>query len=392
MLITIIFYISIFLVFYTYIGYGLLIYLILIIKRRFKQNKETEDIDNIIPEVTLFIAAYNEDYVVEEKMKNCYEIDYPKDKLKILWITDGSNDKTNELLKQYENITLLFQPERKGKTAAINRGMKFVNTPITVFTDANTFINSSSIKEIINSFNNKNVGCVACEKRINNNSRENNAAKNESLYWKYESKLKQMDSELNSTIGAAGELYAIRTSLFEEMPDNTLLDDFILSMRIAMKGYIILYCEKAYAIENGSANINEERKRKIRIAAGGIQSIIMLKELLNIFKYKLLSFQYISHRVLRWSITPLCLLLIIPINIYLVAKYENIIYILVLIAQIIFYLCGIIGWYYSIKSKKNKLISIPYYFLFMNLNVIKGFFYLKNKKNNDGTWEKSKRA
>lgn len=392
MLITIIFYISIFLVFYTYIGYGLLIYLILIIKRRFKQNKETEDIDNIIPEVTLFIAAYNEDYVVEEKMKNCYEIDYPKDKLKILWITDGSNDKTNELLKQYENITLLFQPERKGKTAAINRGMKFVNTPITVFTDANTFINSSSIKDIINSFNNKNVGCVACEKKINNNSRENNAAKNESLYWKYESKLKQMDSELNSTIGAAGELYAIRTSLFEEMPDNTLLDDFILSMRIAMKGYIILYCEKAYAIENGSANINEERKRKIRIAAGGIQSIIMLKELLNIFKYKLLSFQYISHRVLRWSITPLCLLLIIPINIYLVAKYENIIYILVLIAQIIFYLCGIIGWYYSIKSKKNKLISIPYYFLFMNLNVIKGFFYLKNKKNNDGTWEKSKRA
>ena len=159
-----------------------------------------------------------------------------------------------------------------------------------------------------------------------------------------------------------------------------------------MKGYIILYCEKAYAIENGSANINEERKRKIRIAAGGIQSIIMLKELLNIFKYKLLSFQYISHRVLRWSITPLCLLLIIPINIYLVAKYDNIIYILVLIAQIIFYLCGIIGWYYSIKSKKNKLISIPYYFLFMNLNVIKGFFYLKNKKNNDGTWEKSKRA
>ncbi len=392
MLITIIFYISIFLVFYTYIGYGLLIYLILIIKRRFKQNKETEDIDNIIPEVTLFIAAYNEDYVVEEKMKNCYEIDYPKDKLKILWITDGSNDKTNELLKQYENITLLFQPERKGKTAAINRGMKFVNTPITVFTDANTFINSSSIKDIINSFNNKNVGCVACEKKINNNSRENNAAKNESLYWKYESKLKQMDSELNSTIGAAGELYAIRTSLFEEMPDNTLLDDFILSMRIAMKGYIILYCEKAYAIENGSANINEERKRKIRIAAGGIQSIIMLKELLNIFKYKLLSFQYISHRVLRWSITPLCLLLIIPINIYLVAKYDNIIYILVLIAQIIFYLCGIIGWYYSIKSKKNKLISIPYYFLFMNLNVIKGFFYLKNKKNNDGTWEKSIRA
>ena len=337
MLITIIFYISIFLVFYTYIGYGLLIYLILIIKRRFKQNKETEDIDNIIPEVTLFIAAYNEDYVVEEKMKNCYEIDYPKDKLKILWITDGSNDKTNELLKQYENITLLFQPERKGKTAAINRGMKFVNTPITVFTDANTFINSSSIKDIINSFNNKNVGCVACEKRINNNSRENNAAKNESLYWKYESKLKQMDSELNSTIGAAGELYAIRTSLFEEMPDNTLLDDFILSMRIAMKGYIILYCEKAYAIENGSANINEERKRKIRIAAGGIQSIIMLKELLNIFKYKLLSFQYISHRVLRWSITPLCLFLIIPINIYLVAKYDNIIYFLLLIAQIIFY-------------------------------------------------------
>ena len=121
MLITIIFYISIFLVFYTYIGYGLLIYLILIIKRRFKQNKETEDIDSTLPEVTLFIAAYNEDYVIEEKMRNCYEIDYPENKLRILWVTDGSNDKTMNA-KEYENITRPFEPEENGRDSCIIEG------------------------------------------------------------------------------------------------------------------------------------------------------------------------------------------------------------------------------------------------------------------------------
>ncbi len=391
LLIIYIFYISLFFVFYTYIGYGLLLYTLLFIKKRFMSKSIVDEETDDLPEVTLFISAYNEESIITEKMQNCYKLNYPKEKLKILWITDGSNDSSNDVLKQYDDIIVFFDPIRRGKTAAINRGMKFVITPITIFTDANTLINSNAILEIVSCFKNKNVGCVAGEKRITNNN-DNITAANEGLYWKYESALKKMDYELNSVIGAAGELYAIKTSLFEKIPENMLLDDFILSMKIAMKGFKIAYCEKAYATERGSANINEEEKRKIRIAAGGVQSILFLKELFNIFKFKILSFQYISHRVLRWTITPICLIILLPINIYLAIEEENYFYTFTLLFQIIFYLIGIVGWINSIKNINNKYINIFYYFIFMNLNVIKGFVYLMDKNKCDGTWEKSVRA
>ena len=189
----------------------------------------------------------------------------------------------------------------------MNRGIKFVTTPIVIFTDANTSINSQSIREMVRYFNNPKVGCVAGEKRINMHTKDEAAVGGEGMYWKYESFLKKLDSQLHSAVGAAGELFAIRTSLYEQMPNDTLLDDFILSLKIAMKKYIIAYCNKAYAMENGSANMKEEEKRKVRIAAGGIQAIYRLRKLLNPFRYGILSFQYVSHRVLRWSITPIAL-------------------------------------------------------------------------------------
>jgi Glycosyltransferases, probably involved in cell wall biogenesis len=159
-------------------------------------------------------------------MKNCMALDYPKDKLKILWVTDGSNDNTNKILKEYEDVTVIYKPEREGKTTAINRGMKYVNTPFTIFTDANTNLNTEAIKEIVSQFNDERTGCVAGEKRIADKNDGNTAASGEGIYWKYESTLKKWDSELYSTVGAAGELYGIRTDLFEAMPKNTLLDDF----------------------------------------------------------------------------------------------------------------------------------------------------------------------
>ncbi|MEG2574115.1 MAG: glycosyltransferase family 2 protein, partial [Bacteroides sp.] len=218
------------------------------------------------------------------------------------------------------------------------------------------------------------------------------AAGGEGIYWKYESILKSLDSRLYSAIGAAGELFAIRTELFEKMENDTLLDDFILSMRIAQKGYKIAYCDAAYAIESGSANMREEEKRKVRIAAGGLQSIWRLKFLLNIFHYGVLSFQYISHRVLRWSLTPILLFLLLPLNLALVlCDSTNIGYGVILGLQCLFYITGLWGYYLSTKSIKNKLLFIPYYFLFMNINVIKGFLYLKRKKGS-GIWEKAQRA
>lgn len=396
---TTLFFILLFIVFYTYLGYGILLWILVKIKQMFhpapNENADgaskTSGLSEALPEVTLFITAYNEEKVVDGKMKNCHELDYPKDKLKIVWVTDGSNDHTNDKLKEYADATVLFMPERKGKTAAMNRGMRFVTTPIVVFTDANTFINNQAIREIVNCFNNPKVGCVAGEKRVDMNSAAGAAAGGEGLYWKYESFLKKLDYQLYSAIGAAGELFAIRTSLYEEMPADTLLDDFILSLRITMKKYIIAYCDTAYALESGSADMKEEEKRKVRISAGGLQSIYRLSALLNPLRYGVLSFQYISHRVLRWSVTPVALFLLFPLNVILAIYSGNSLpYIILLLLQILFYIAGFYGYYLSTRSVKNKLLYIPYYFLFMNINVIKGFFYLKRHKG--GAWEKARRA
>mgnify|MGYP000269703401 CR=1 FL=1 len=143
----------------------------------------------------------------------------------------------------------------------MNRGMGFVTTPLVIFTDANTFINPQAVREIVKCFNHPQVGCVAGEKRVDMYSTEGAVSGGEGLYWKYESWLKKMDYQLYSAIGAAGELFAIRTPLYEEMPEDTLLDDFMLSLRIAMKQYTIAYCDTAYALESGSADMKEEEKR-----------------------------------------------------------------------------------------------------------------------------------
>ena len=388
----IIFFILLSIVFYTYIGYGIILWILVRIKRIFIKEKSYHTMEEL-PEVTLFITAYNEEQVVEKKMQNCRELDYPKEKFQIVWVTDGSCDATNKKLKAYPDATVYYSAERKGKTAAMNRGIKFITTPIVIFTDANTSINSQSIREMVRYFNNPKVGCVAGEKRINMHTKDEAAVGGEGMYWKYESFLKKLDTQLHSAVGAAGELFAIRTSLYEQMPNDTLLDDFILSLKIAMKKYIIAYCNKAYAMENGSANMKEEEKRKVRIAAGGIQAIYRLRKLLNPFRYGILSFQYVSHRVLRWSITPIALFLLVPLNVLLIIYNEHSrFYIILLVLQLLFYAGGSYGYYLSTKSVKNKLLYIPYYFLFMNINVIKGFFYFIRKNKNDGTWEKVRRA
>lgn len=386
------FWISLFVVFYTYVGYGILLCMLVKIKEFFSKPAIHQISPADFPYVSLLIAAYNEEKIVDEKMSNCFELGYPKDKLKIVWITDGSTDSTNEKLSRYSNAEVLFEPKRGGKTAALNRAMNFINTDIVIFTDANTILNKDSITEIVNAFSDPKVGCVAGEKRIALTSDTNTSSLGEGAYWKYESVLKEMDSRLNTTAGAAGELFAVRKDLYEYVEEDTLLDDFIISMRIAKKGYKIRYCKNAYAVEGGSLNMREEKKRKVRIAAGGIQSVIRLSSLLNVFKYPLLSFQYISHRVLRWTITPVLLISLFPFNIILVLNEEQIIYKILLSLQILFYLAAYTGKIFERRNIKLSVFLIPYYFMFMNFNVFSGLSYLLKKKRGDGTWEKAKRA
>ena len=211
------------------------------------------------------------------------------------------------------------------------------------------------------------------------------------MYWKYESTLKRLDYELYSAMGAAGELNAIRTSLYEPMPENALLDDFVMSMRMVDNGYKIAYSPEAYAMEYGSADLNEESKRKRRIAAGGLQSIWWLRKMMNPLRNPVVAFQFVSHRVLRWSITPIALLALIPLNIVLVMMKAGTVYNVIWMLQILFYLAAFIAWLMERNGRKNKLLYVPYYFLFMNLNVFKGMKYLRSHQSS-GAWEKAKRA
>ena len=390
----IVFWICAFLVFYTYLGYGMLLWLLIRLKHIVKGKAERIALptdDDELPEVTFMVCAYNEQDVVDMKMKDIHLLDYPKDKLHITWVTDGSSDNTNERLKAYPDVEIIFTPERKGKTAALNHGLSLVKSDITVMTDANTMVNSGAIKEIVRLMQDPKVACVAGEKRVMARQEGQIASEGEGLYWKYESALKRMDSELYSAMGAAGELNAIRTALYEPMPENALLDDFVMSMRMVDKGYKIAYTSDAYATEYGSADLQEESKRKRRIAAGGLQSCWWLLKMMNPFRRPIVAFQFVSHRVLRWSITPFALMLLIPLNVALVMMKAGSIYTVSWITQIIFYIAALCGYLLEQKGHRSKLFYVPYYFLFMNMNVFAGIPYLYSHRKG-GTWEKAKRG
>jgi len=383
-----VFWACVFLVLYTYVGYGFILYF-LAKYWPFRKEKAAPS-EQELPALTLCIAAYNEADIIALKMENSLSLNYPADKLTILWVIDGTTDHSAELLKGYPGVELLYRKERLGKTAAINHAMEHITTELVVFTDANCLLSKDALYLMARAFEDETVGCVAGEKRVAYYEDDTAASKGEGFYWQYESLLKKWDNAYYSTIGAAGELFAIRKALYTVLPSNILLDDFMVSMRIAQRGYRIAYIPEAYAVERGSLNIEEEKKRKIRISAGGWQSVWLLRSLLNIFRYGRLSFQYISHRVLRWIVTPFALLLLLPLNVVLAFMQGQVspFYTLILVLQVAFYALALVGYKKREEEQIAKVFFVPFYFMFMNFSVFEGLLYLKNKSKS-AVWEKS---
>lgn len=385
----IVFWISIFLIVYTFVGYGFMLYLLVKIKRLFSKPFVFKT-DAVLPTVTLMVAAYNEEDIIEDKIRNTLALDYPEDKLQLIFITDGSSDQTAAKVSNFKEITLLHQNIRAGKMAAIKRAIPLINGTITVFTDANTFLNTEAIQELVKHYQNPKVGAVAGEKRILVEASADASSAGEGFYWKYESKLKKLDYELYSNVGAAGELFSIRTALYQPVESDTIIDDHMIAMRIAENGYVIAYEPGAYAMETASADVKEELKRKIRIAAGGIQSILRLKKAANPFRNFVFTFQYISHRVLRWTIVPLLLILVFILNGILAFTWPGVFYQWLFALQVLFYVLSIIGFYFEQRNIRVKALFVPYYFCMMNYAVLAGIsrYYQKNQS---AAWEKSKR-
>lgn len=383
----ILFWIFLFIVFYAFLGYGLILFLLVKAKQFICLEKSALNPD-FEPRVSLVIPCYNEADIIREKVINSLKMDYNKNKLQLFFITDGSTDNFREVLDEFPEVVLLHDDRRGGKTAAENRAMKWVNTPIVIFSDANTLLNTDAVKNIVRHFEREDVGCVSGEKRVLSDEADTASAAGEGMYWKYESFLKKLDSELYSAVGAAGELVAFRTDLYEVLPEDTILDDFMQSMLIASKGFKIIYEPEAYALESGSASVAEELKRKIRISAGGWQSMKRLLGKITPIDQPLLFFQYLSHRVLRWTVTPFLLILIFIINLFLLDN--GWVYPLILAAQVIFYSAAAVGYFLENRQIRMKLLFVPYYFCVMNYAVIAGFFRFM-KGSQKGTWEKAKR-
>jgi poly-beta-1,6-N-acetyl-D-glucosamine synthase len=391
MLITvIIFWTSFSVLFFCYIGYGLLLFLFNRLKVLFASGKKSETITEWLP-VTIIITAYNEAAVLEKKVANTISIDYPADKLNIIFVTDGSTDGSADIIKKYPSLLLLQQGERKGKLAAVKRAMQYVKTPVVVFSDANTELNKECIQRIVSHYANPMTGGVAGEKKIINDQMASAVGDAEGIYWKYESFMKKQDAGFNTVVGAAGELFSIRTELFTQLNDNIILDDFVISMKVCLQGYRIEYEPGAFAAEFPSASLIEEEKRKIRISAGAYQSIGYLRGALNFIKYPLLSFQYLSRRLLRWVFCPVMLIVLLWSNILIVVNpATHLIYVFFLYGQLSFYVIAFTGWLLIRAGKRPGVLTIPFYFVFMNYCLVKGSIKFLNGKQTV-LWEKSMR-
>jgi cellulose synthase/poly-beta-1,6-N-acetylglucosamine synthase-like glycosyltransferase len=286
----------------------------------------------------------------------------------------------------------MHEHERKGKINAMNRGMKVVNTPIIVFTDANSMLNWEALREIVQPFADSRTGCVTGEKRIAASGRQKAVSAGEGLYWQYESMIKKLESETGSVVGAVGEIFAIRSVLYDEVREDTLLDDFTLSLQIIRKGYSIKYAPHAWGTETASLSVSEEIKRKIRIATGGLQSLMRMTDLLNPFKYGLLSFKYLSHKVFRWTLVPFAFPIIFVLNLtILLSQNSKPLFAIMFGIQCAFYLLAIAGRLMENVKTRLGLFFAPYYLFIMNYAVLLGFFRFI-KGNYSVKWQKVKRT
>jgi cellulose synthase/poly-beta-1,6-N-acetylglucosamine synthase-like glycosyltransferase len=382
------FWVCLILLFYTYVGYAIAVYVLAKLgrPRPSPQLQQTAE----LPGVTMVIAAYNEAAIIGRKIEDCLALDYPRERLSIYIVTDGSTDGTPKIAGSFSEVKVFHEVMRKGKIHAVNRVMKFVTTPVTVFCDANTFLNSQSIRLIVKHYQDPSVGGVAGEKRIFKKEADSASGSGEGLYWKYESFLKKKDAEISSVVGAAGELFSIRTELYEAPAEDIIIEDFYLSLRIVGRGFRFEYEPEAYAIETASASVHDEWKRKVRICAGAFQAIPKLLFLLNPFRYGLFSFQYFSHRILRWTLAPLSLLLLVVSNAIL-AWHGQMIYQLFFVLQASFYLLAFLGYLVRDKEVSIKGFFVPYYFVLMNASVFAGF--LRHITGGQTVlWDKAERA
>lgn len=370
---------------YTYLGYPAALYLI---NRCKPPGKEHSALAYRLPEVTVLIAAYNEEKVIAGKIENTLALDYPLGLLKISVASDGSNDGTNGIVmsyaKRFANVTLHEFP-RTGKAGVINEAISRIGSEIVLFSDANTELEKGALKKIAAHFLNPRVGCV-CGRLIYRNPEGTVSGKGESFYWRYETLLKKMENRLGYIAGANGALYAIKRRLFEPMRPGTINDDFVISMRIVQKGFRSVYEEGALAYEDVAKDMGSEFRRHVRDSAGHYLAVAHLTGLLNpLLGVK--AFIYWSHRIFRWAV-PFLMIALVILNILLKGQRP---FTVLLYAQAAFYLMALAG-FASVRARVLPFFMyVPFYLCNLNLALFCGFLKAITKTQKP-VWERTERA
>lgn len=379
---------------YVYAGYPLLLTLLARLRPKQQPNNPT------LPRVTLLIAAYNEETTIADKLKNSLSLDYPRDHLQILVTADGSDDSTPDIVRSFASlgVELSYSPPRQGKMAAINRAMPLARGEIIVFSDANNLYNPDAIRELVKPFGDRSVGAVTGAKSI---SRGDGAlGESEGAYWKYESFIKQQETRLSTSIGAPGEILAVRRDLYQSPPDNIINDDFYIAMRLIRQGYRIVYTPAARSVERISLSAQDEVTRRARIVAGRYQAIALGPRLLPLNR-PLIVWQVVSHKFMR-PLVPFMMLGALLTNLLAVAwpqrphkcRALNLappFNWLMLAGQLLFYGLAWLGnRQVKNKSGASLFLYLPTFLVNSNLAAVIGLYQFLSRRQTT-LWKRSER-
>lgn len=380
-----IFWISWFLIIYTYVFFPILINLAARASKA-KSIPVSPEGSDYLPKVCMVVASYNEAATLPDKLKNTWEIDYPADKFRLVIGSDGSSDASHDLLnacKDKRLLTRLFT-ERRGKISVLNdlvAGITENDAEILVFSDANTMFAPDALKKLVAHFQDLKVGCVSGELKLE----KKGGVSGEGFYWRYENWIKKSESHLGFLIGCNGGIFALRRELYEPLPANTIVEDFVITLRILEKGWNVVFEPDAVGVEPPAPSSRAEMVRKIRIGAGNFQALFLTHRLLGP-TYGLRSFAYWGHKVIRWFV-PVFLITAFAANLLLLSSPF-------FVALLLLQLTGFIAayWsYFSIETKPApKLIRLCGYFYLMNYAIFCGLLrFLRG--NQRVTWERASR-
>jgi cellulose synthase/poly-beta-1,6-N-acetylglucosamine synthase-like glycosyltransferase len=337
-----------------------------------------------LPRVSLVVAAYNEATCIAEKVKNSLALDYPADRFEVLIGSDGSTDGTNELVRSVEDRRVrLSTAPRAGKASVLNRCIPMATGDIVVLSDANTMIDPAAVQKLVRHFEDPDVGVVCGKLRLFNPSQSDYE---ESAYWSYESLIKFYEGKRGAVMGANGGLYAIRRTLFTALPPGTIVDDFVIPLRILENGFKVVYEPEALAHEETTEDYGQEFGRRARIAAGNFQSLGMVPGLLSP-SAGFRAFAFWSHKLLRWC-APALMGLALLANLFLL---DSTLYRLTFAGQVLFYALAYLGKTGALSGTAQRIASVAYYFVTMNLAIVVGFWrFLRNSQR--AAWDRTVRA